>query len=675
MTSFATFKHGSVNSFDFDDEYNHSNIIDGDLMGSLNPSLVNNVFQIVDHEDSGCSSHDSPSSCVSNSTDDDGAYIGDNNQVEDFDLYDLGGAANGGADSLYDSFPSTNAQASKISDVQMNDLMVESYLNGFAHPLSDKQQSQQQQQQQQQQTLKNAALIAAMKQQATPTPYAQLTPQQIQEQLLFIQQQRAHLAAAAAAAAAQQYTAATYGPQVVPFANSFLPAYHQTPQLPGFIHPSATMSLSTTMNAPVAEDSFSTKKDSRSSSPTSVQQQQQQEEQDKQTANNSTKQSSASKKKVSTAKRPRDINAKSPTEEALAELESKKPATAEEDKELKRQRRLIKNRESAQASRERKKLYVKGLETRVEELSTENKSLNSKIQTLEEENRRLRERLNLLDPSGLYIHDSLEPENKKRKLNKILPSITTKPMTTYNPFDLNFWTAFMSGYPNQQTAAQMPQHQMPAISSEQQSSWTNPSAISSKRVVMFIMLFCVAVMIMLPKDLTNSLNTTSSPSTTTTSDSTSSASLSSDMASSTLLNGRGRGVGRTLKTVSVDDGFSTRIKMIYDQFGRLMQSENATHTASSSSNMNSDIDPFSFSVELDRKTKSLVISLPLEENENNIETKKEGLQQVLETKSEAQMEIKIKKESIATEKEDGSSPTVKSLSLDMLREICRVVNI
>jgi hypothetical protein len=191
------------------------------------------------------------------------------------------------------------------------------------------------------------------------------------------------------------------------------------------------------------------------------------------------------------------------------------------------------------------------------------------------------------------------------------------------------------------------------------------------------MLFCVAVMVMLPKDLTNSLNTTSSPSTTTTSssDSTNSASLYSDIASSTLLNGRGRGVGRTLKTVSVDDGFSSRIKMIYDQFGRLMQSENATHTASSSSNMNSDIDPFSFSVELDRRTKSLVISLTLEENENNIETKKEGLQQVLEAKSEAQMEIEIKKESIATEKEDGSSPTVKSLSLDMLREICRVVNI
>jgi len=60
------------------------------------------------------------------------------------------------------------------------------------------------------------------------------------------------------------------------------------------------------------------------------------------------------------------------------------------EKDVKRQQRLIKNRESAQASRERRKTYVKGLEENLKNLSTNNLNLNSKVNNLEEENKILR---------------------------------------------------------------------------------------------------------------------------------------------------------------------------------------------------------------------------------------------------------------------------------------------
>jgi len=52
-------------------------------------------------------------------------------------------------------------------------------------------------------------------------------------------------------------------------------------------------------------------------------------------------------------------------EEVVEEKESLVP-----EKDVKRQIRLIKNRESAQASRERRKTYVKGLEDTVKNLNT-----------------------------------------------------------------------------------------------------------------------------------------------------------------------------------------------------------------------------------------------------------------------------------------------------------------
>jgi len=63
-----------------------------------------------------------------------------------------------------------------------------------------------------------------------------------------------------------------------------------------------------------------------------------------------------------------------------------RPLTPAERKEMKRQRRLIKNRESAQLSRRRKKDHVGELEQIVGKLDTINKDITEKLQELESEN-------------------------------------------------------------------------------------------------------------------------------------------------------------------------------------------------------------------------------------------------------------------------------------------------
>jgi len=60
--------------------------------------------------------------------------------------------------------------------------------------------------------------------------------------------------------------------------------------------------------------------------------------------------------------------------------------TGEEEKELKRQRRLIKNRESAQASRQRKKAHVEELEAEIAGLKREKDELRDELTSLHAEN-------------------------------------------------------------------------------------------------------------------------------------------------------------------------------------------------------------------------------------------------------------------------------------------------
>jgi regulator of replication initiation timing len=78
-------------------------------------------------------------------------------------------------------------------------------------------------------------------------------------------------------------------------------------------------------------------------------------------------------------------------EEYVRQLTAQRELTAEELKELKRQRRLIKNRESAHASRQRKKNYVEALEAQVANLATENANLKERITSLSTENTKLKE--------------------------------------------------------------------------------------------------------------------------------------------------------------------------------------------------------------------------------------------------------------------------------------------
>lgn len=71
------------------------------------------------------------------------------------------------------------------------------------------------------------------------------------------------------------------------------------------------------------------------------------------------------------------------------ELPMDLPLTKAEQQQLKRIRRKIKNKVSAQESRKRKKEYVEGLEKRVEHCTSVNRKLQKKVSSLEIENRSL----------------------------------------------------------------------------------------------------------------------------------------------------------------------------------------------------------------------------------------------------------------------------------------------
>lgn len=77
-------------------------------------------------------------------------------------------------------------------------------------------------------------------------------------------------------------------------------------------------------------------------------------------------------------------------EAVIAQVRSTRELTAAEKRDVKRQRRLIKNRESAQASRQRKKTYVEELEKRLAEISSENAMLRQTTLIVQNENSMLR---------------------------------------------------------------------------------------------------------------------------------------------------------------------------------------------------------------------------------------------------------------------------------------------
>jgi len=80
----------------------------------------------------------------------------------------------------------------------------------------------------------------------------------------------------------------------------------------------------------------------------------------------------------------------------VAKITSSRPLTPSEKSAVKRQRRLIKNRESAQASRQRKKDYVGDLEKRVDDLVNGNALLKEQYSSLTTENRYLKNEVEFL---------------------------------------------------------------------------------------------------------------------------------------------------------------------------------------------------------------------------------------------------------------------------------------
>eukprot|EP01126_Amoeba_proteus_P050045 TRINITY_DN587_c0_g3_i2.p1 TRINITY_DN587_c0_g3~~TRINITY_DN587_c0_g3_i2.p1 ORF type:complete len:365 (+),score=39.63 TRINITY_DN587_c0_g3_i2:69-1163(+) len=73
-------------------------------------------------------------------------------------------------------------------------------------------------------------------------------------------------------------------------------------------------------------------------------------------------------------------------ETLISRVERVRSLTPAEKSEIKRQRRLIKNRESAHASRRRKKSYVEELEKKISELTEENHSLKQTLHAIQHEN-------------------------------------------------------------------------------------------------------------------------------------------------------------------------------------------------------------------------------------------------------------------------------------------------
>jgi len=94
-------------------------------------------------------------------------------------------------------------------------------------------------------------------------------------------------------------------------------------------------------------------------------------------------------------------------EARISSITSQRKLTSVELKEIKRQRRLVKNREYAQQSRVKKKIHVQDLEKQVNVLSDENKKL-------QEENYALQSRINILEEQlrntgSQYINEMTEP--------------------------------------------------------------------------------------------------------------------------------------------------------------------------------------------------------------------------------------------------------------------------
>lgn len=335
----------------------------------------------------------------------------------------------------------------------------------------------------------------------------------------------------------------------------------------------------------------------------------------------------------------------SSSNEELDELEKN---TQIDDKEKRRQRRLLKNRESAQASRERKKAYVQNLEQKVTELTTRNETLEGEMEELERENEYLREKIRRLERgdsvadmvivnrsakrqrSDLNHEAELTSQRKQQEKIGTIGTIANNFSSMMNPFDPSFWT-LMSGFQTSQKR-QFEQQQQNGQQPNDQTS--TAASLAGRNVVMFIVLFCVAFMVVYPsmdgRDAAFEHVTELSHSATPTGEGMTSA-LSESVASTGGTTKRY--IGRNILTARPDDS-TIRIKflsntcanpdmsdeqraLLQEQFNRnmLIMSQQWMKNFTDVSDMiadSSNIVDDSVSFEFDKETQALTISMDKE---------------------------------------------------------------
>lgn len=118
--------------------------------------------------------------------------------------------------------------------------------------------------------------------------------------------------------------------------------------------------------------------------------------------------------------------------------------TAEELRDVKRQRRLIKNRESAQASRTRRKTEVNQMERQIEELQRDREGLAERVKLLEQQNNELQRMLasvgHHVQSAASSVWDSLSVNGSPRSASKAAGACLMIVLLSFGLF-LNFGAA------------------------------------------------------------------------------------------------------------------------------------------------------------------------------------------------------------------------------------------
>jgi regulator of replication initiation timing len=147
-------------------------------------------------------------------------------------------------------------------------------------------------------------------------------------------------------------------------------------------------------------------------------------------------------------------------EALIAQVRSLRDLTPAEKRDIKNNRRLIKNRESAHASRQRKKDYVKELEKKLADMAQENEKLTKTITAIQNENTLLR--------------SENEYYKTRAQVGSLIPAVVQR--------GANFLS--------EQLQQQMPQVQM--LQQPQKSPKVSPNKASG--VVLMVLLFSFGIM-------------------------------------------------------------------------------------------------------------------------------------------------------------------------------------